>query len=229
MTGMRIFLTLLSQLVRQSLTPRADLMLENLALRQQLAVLANKSGRPRLRARDRVFWRWKSRPGRAGRPRVPPELRELIRRMASDNPLWGAPRIHGELQMLGFDVSERTVARCMPRRPPYRPGSVSSPEKPSLSMRRPDFSSSTATRSSESTSSVSSTHFVSAPFEPHSEALGRMGSRMLGRKRSARHARPRDRLERATSPPPTMRIPRLLQQRSLPLGAREGRSSFKAR
>lgn len=153
MTGMRIFLTLLSQLVRQSLTPRADLMLENLALRQQLAVLANKSGRPRLRARDRVFWvalrrlwprwerplvlvkpdtvvrwhragfrafwRWKSRPRRAGRPRVPPELRELIRRMASDNPLWGAPRIHGELQMLGFDVSERTVARCMPRRPPY--------------------------------------------------------------------------------------------------------------
>ena len=50
------------------------------------------------------------------RPRVPRELPQLIRRMASEHPLWGAPRIHAELRMLGFEVSKRTVARCMPRR-----------------------------------------------------------------------------------------------------------------
>src|SRR5207245_2358700 len=52
-----------------------------------------------------------------GRPRVGPELATLVRTMAPANPLWGAPRIHGELLKLGFDVSQRTVARLMPRRP----------------------------------------------------------------------------------------------------------------
>lgn len=53
-----------------------------------------------------------------GRPTIDPAIRDLIRRMVADNPMWGAPRIHGELRMLGFDVSERTVSRCLPRRPP---------------------------------------------------------------------------------------------------------------
>jgi hypothetical protein len=49
----------------------------------------------------RAYWRWKSR-ARPGRPRVERELRDLIRRMSEENPLWGAPRIHGELLKLGF-------------------------------------------------------------------------------------------------------------------------------
>jgi hypothetical protein len=52
-----------------------------------------------------------------GRPSVGAEVAELVRSMALANPLWGAPRIHGELLKLGFDVSQRTVARLMPRRP----------------------------------------------------------------------------------------------------------------
>ncbi len=63
----------------------------------------------------RLFWAWKSRRRSPGRPRVDLEVRQLIRRMANDNG-WGAPRIHGELHKLGFDVSERTVSRYMPRR-----------------------------------------------------------------------------------------------------------------
>ena len=54
-----------------------------------------------------AYWRWKSR-GQPGRPRVSRELRELIRQMSRDNPLWGAPRIHGELLKLGFEVAEST-------------------------------------------------------------------------------------------------------------------------
>ena len=67
----------------------------------------------------KVFWRWKSR-NRAGRPKVARELRELIRRMSRENPLWGAPRIHGELLMLGFEVAQSTVSKYMVRgrRPP---------------------------------------------------------------------------------------------------------------
>jgi transposase InsO family protein len=62
----------------------------------------------------RYYWRWKSR-GR-GRPTVDPEIICLIRRMCRANPLWGAPRIHGELRKLGIDVSETTVAKYMIRR-----------------------------------------------------------------------------------------------------------------
>jgi len=62
------------------------------------------------RAGFRLFWRWRSR-GRGGRPKTTAEIRGLIRRMAEENPTWGAPKIHGELMKLGFVVAERTVAR----------------------------------------------------------------------------------------------------------------------
>ncbi len=62
----------------------------------------------------RAYWRWKSR-ARPGRPRVDRELRDLIRRMSEENPLWGAPRIHGELLKLGFKVAESTVSKYMMR------------------------------------------------------------------------------------------------------------------
>ena len=58
----------------------------------------------------RAYWRWKSR-RRSGRPRIPAELRQLIVRIATENPRWGAVRIVGELRALGFEVSARTVSR----------------------------------------------------------------------------------------------------------------------
>jgi hypothetical protein len=64
------------------------------------------------RAGFRAYWRWKSR-ARSGRPPLDRELRELIRRMSKENPLWGAPRIHGELLKLGFEVAESTVSKYM--------------------------------------------------------------------------------------------------------------------
>ncbi len=143
-------LAVLASWVRSLFASRSDLLLENLALRQQLAALAARWPRPRLQAADRLFWivlhrvwprwrnalvlvppdtvarwrrqgfrrfwRWKSRVCRAGRPSTRVEIRALVRRMAAENPTWGAPRIHGELLMLGYDVSERTVSRLMPRR-----------------------------------------------------------------------------------------------------------------
>ena len=69
------------------------------------------------RAGFRRYWTWLSRHGRRGRPRKGESLRALIRRMATENAGWGAPRIHGELLMLGFVVSERTVSRYLPRKP----------------------------------------------------------------------------------------------------------------
>jgi transposase InsO family protein len=66
------------------------------------------------RAGFRLYWRWRSRP-RGGRPRITEEIRVLIRRLAQENPDWGAPKIHGELLKLGFVVSERTVARYLRR------------------------------------------------------------------------------------------------------------------
>jgi putative transposase len=125
------------------------LMLENLALRHQLAVLQRTARRPRLRPSDRLFWillshlwhgwaealaivqpdtvirwqragfrlvwTWKSRRHGPGRPAVAHEIRTLIRRMAAANPLWGAPRIHGELQKLGLDISQATVSKYVVR------------------------------------------------------------------------------------------------------------------
>src|SRR5256885_9621261 len=66
----------------------------------------------------RRYWAWKSRP--RGRSRIRAELHDLIRRMSRANPLWGAPRIHGELLKLGLTVSQATVSKYMlrPRRPP---------------------------------------------------------------------------------------------------------------
>ena len=71
------------------------------------------------RAGFRAYWCWKSR-SRGGRPRTPHEIRQLIRAMSVANPLWGAPRIHGELLKLGIDVGQTTVAKYMAkhRRPP---------------------------------------------------------------------------------------------------------------
>ena len=133
---------------RSSLKSHRELALENLALRQPLAVLKRTSKRPPLthahracwvalsrlstgwehalilvkpetvirwhRKGLRLYWTYKSR-HRGGRPRMDAEIRTLIRRMARENPTWGAPRIHGELLMLGFEVSEATVSRTMPR------------------------------------------------------------------------------------------------------------------
>jgi putative transposase len=133
---------------------RGGLVLENLALRQQLAVLKRRHPRPRLAFVDRLFWvtvsrfwaGWKQalivvtpetvvrwhRAGfrlywklisrvseQVGRRRISKEVRELISRMVAENPTWGAPRINGELLMLGFDVSERTISRWMKRAPRY--------------------------------------------------------------------------------------------------------------
>jgi hypothetical protein len=67
------------------------------------------------RAGFRAYWRWKSR-GRPGRPRVCREVRELIRQMSRENPLWGAPRIHGELLKLGYEIAESMVSKYMTRR-----------------------------------------------------------------------------------------------------------------
>ncbi len=132
-----------------ALRARSDLVLENLALRQQLPLYKHVLTRPVLRPVDRAFWavlsqvwnRWREAlcvvtPGTVvrwhragfcrfwtwrcrrtgGRPPVDAEIRSLIRQLARENPLWGAPRIHGELKMLGYDVSERTVARYLPKR-----------------------------------------------------------------------------------------------------------------
>ena len=136
-----------------ALQPRSDLAVENIALRQQVAVLKKENPRPRLTLFDRLFWVWLyrhwshwkdalvivkpetvigwhrrgfriywafiSRRGKKpGRPRIGKEIRDLIRRMARENVTWGAPRIHAELKKLGFDVSERTVSRYMPKRKP---------------------------------------------------------------------------------------------------------------
>src|ERR1700726_3458928 len=67
------------------------------------------------RAGFRRYWRWKSR-SLGGRPQIDAELRALIRRMSVDNPLWSAPRIHGELLKLGFEVAQSSVAKYMVKR-----------------------------------------------------------------------------------------------------------------
>src|SRR6202521_4762608 len=143
---------LLAGVILRLFHSHCTLLLENLALRQQLAVLKRKHPRPKLAVFDRLFWvlarrfwsGWKQalivvtpetvvywhRSGFAlywraisrarrivGRRSTPRQVRDLIFRMVVANPTWGAPRIHGELLMLGFDVSERTISRWMPRAP----------------------------------------------------------------------------------------------------------------
>jgi len=68
----------------------------------------------------RFYWRWKSRYQWPGRPKVSRDVQELIRQMSQANPLWGAPRIHGELLKLGIDVSQATVSKYMIK-PEHRP------------------------------------------------------------------------------------------------------------
>ena len=68
------------------------------------------------RARFSAYWRWKSK-NKVGRPKIDRDLRDLIRRMSRENPLWGAPRIHGELLMLGIEVAQSTVSKYMARHP----------------------------------------------------------------------------------------------------------------
>ena len=147
--------SLLSVRAAQFLRSRRDLLSENLALRQQLAVLKRRHPQPRFVLSDQLFWvvlkrlwsgwkqalilvqpetvvrwhraifkacwAWLSRHRtRPGRKRISAELHKLIFRMVAENPSWGTPRIHGELTMLGFNLSERTVSRWM-RRVPRNP------------------------------------------------------------------------------------------------------------
>jgi len=67
------------------------------------------------RAGFRLFWTWKVRRGRPGRPVISREVRDLIRKMCRENPLWGAPRIHGKLLKLGIDIGETSVSKYMVR------------------------------------------------------------------------------------------------------------------
>jgi putative transposase len=69
------------------------------------------------RRRFRDYWAELSKRPQAGRPSIDAEIIALVRKMAAANPLWGAPRIHGELRKLGIEVAERTVSRLMPKRP----------------------------------------------------------------------------------------------------------------
>ncbi len=73
------------------------------------------------RAGFRLFWKWKSRRKRPSRPTVTKEIKDLIRKMGLENPLWGAPRIHGELLKLGYQVAETSVAKYMVK--PIKPSS----------------------------------------------------------------------------------------------------------
>jgi hypothetical protein len=88
------------------------------------------------RAGFRAYWSWKSRP-RSGRPTTPLETRQLIREMSLANPLWGAPRLRGELLKLGIDVGQTTVAKYMAkgRRPPSKGGRRSLVITPTASRR----------------------------------------------------------------------------------------------
>jgi putative transposase len=149
---LRVFFGLMTRIA----SSRRNLLLENLALRQQLVVLRARNPQPKLTASDRFFWMilcrfwpdwkqvlvlvqpdtvirwhragfkrywaWRSRhTKRPGRRCVGKDLRELILRMVIENSTWGAPRIHGELKMFGFDISERTVLRWI-RKAPRPPG-----------------------------------------------------------------------------------------------------------
>src|SRR5438128_6868650 len=86
--------------------------------RQALVIVSPNTVLRWQRRRFREYWARLSARPIAGRPPVSAEIKALVTRMAAANPLWGAPRIHGELLRLGFDVSERTVSRLIPKRRP---------------------------------------------------------------------------------------------------------------
>ena len=147
-------LTLLISFLGSFFKSQRQLRLENLALRQQVAMLQQSVKRPRVSTVDRAFWiffyryvdgwrntlhalhpdtvvrwhrrgfrlywRWKSRRPRQGRPQIDKALRKLIRKMQATNMGWGAPRIHGELLKLGIEISQATVSKYMlhPKKPP---------------------------------------------------------------------------------------------------------------
>jgi hypothetical protein len=140
---LKLGLELIFWIFRLTLASRNKLLLENLALRQQLVVQQRSITRIKLRNQDRFFWsllsqlwtewkftllivkpetvvkwhrqgfklywRWKSR-SKPGRPKVSKEIRDLIKRMSLENPTWGAPRIHSELLLLGYDIVESTIS-----------------------------------------------------------------------------------------------------------------------
>ena len=159
---MRTLVTVIAQissllrLFNLAFPSRRSLILENFALRRQLAAYKRSGKRPRLRQSDRMilvwlsrcwvdwrsatvivqpktvvgwhrnafrrYWRCKSRQrGRKpGRPRLTREVRKLVTEMKQSNPIWGAPRVHGELLKLGIEISERSISRLlqMIRKPP---------------------------------------------------------------------------------------------------------------
>ena len=151
---MMILLQLAVKTLLSIFQTRQQLILENLTLRQQLAVLNRSAKRPSLTPSDRMFWivlsriwshwaktllivqpetvvrwhregfrcywAWKSKVQRPGRPSINPTVRDLIRNMSRANPLWGAPRIHGELLKLDIQVAQATVSKYMirDRKPP---------------------------------------------------------------------------------------------------------------
>src|SRR3984893_8256165 len=84
-------------------------------VREALAIVKPETVVKWHRSGFRLYWRWKSK-ARGGRPTVPLEIRKLIREMSIANPLWGAPRIHGELLKLGVDIGQTSVAKYMVRR-----------------------------------------------------------------------------------------------------------------
>src|SRR6202048_3136455 len=113
---MLIFLATLLATLSAVLRSRAALGLENLALRHQIGVLQRSARkRSKLTPLDRLLWAWRIRRGQLGRPTLPREVRDLIRRMCRENPTWGAPRIHGELLKLGIDIGETSVSKYMVR------------------------------------------------------------------------------------------------------------------
>jgi hypothetical protein len=150
-------MALLVGFLRSLFIHRETLILENLALRQQLAAYKRTSKRPRLRMFDRAFWvglsklwqkwstalvivkpetvirwhrqgfrlywRWRSRPKRLGRPSIPREHIDFIRRMSRDNPSWGEDKINEELRVkFGIRHSTSTIRKYMAKRRPHRGG-----------------------------------------------------------------------------------------------------------
>jgi putative transposase len=135
----------------------SDLLLENAALRQQVAALKKEKPRPKLSRFDRIFWVWLSRlwkkwkdaliivtpetvvswhrkgfklylklisqrGKKKGKNPINKKIKRLIRRMANENPTWGAPRIHGELMKLGLNVCEHSVSRYLAKIKPEPSG-----------------------------------------------------------------------------------------------------------
>ena len=146
-------LLVIRSLIVASLRTDHELVLENTALRQQLAVYKARYPRPAVADADRLFWIalsqwwprwrdaltivspetvikwhrrgfrafWRRKSKRGAPPSIPVQIREAIQRLHSENETWGAPRIHGELLRLDFDVSEATVSRYLARLGPRRP------------------------------------------------------------------------------------------------------------